>query len=473
MFRELVNCPIDPIPLEYVQSLNRIVDEPDYSLSCLGIAMLKPRIENYKGIDGCYRVYSEKAACVKDFIDRYRNINECPLFCYYKYSYSEGFDQAEIDTELGEFKEKKSISAFVKEKTGSDCLVLYHETKNAVAIMVNANDNRLYHLLLSFVSLYFPSLFKDNPLTENDYDLIKSLSKRDKDDFYACIKRMVEQYTIEFRRIQMCNFMKTMHEKKIRNANRDVSNQRDRVSNYEEQYVEAIRCLHDLIVIYEGLKATENYDKAEEDLVEYLAMNKDIHNLVIRDDAIYFTVTTLLSNYNEQAWSTFHDRGFIYDGEYGTRLTSDAFKVRKNREILLNNIFSDSPLLMVKMAGNYKLDLNRYTVSTSSGYDYVEKDPMFKDYIPNPHLALFACLGGYKDKVLNAMMEHNYIAAINLCIASAGSINLDETTQTFRPFLGWLLNSKDKVLVNRDGKEMTPEEALVWLIDNQKVEEQA
>ena len=57
MFRECVNYPIEPISEEYVNSIKRIENEPDYSLSCIGIAMLKHRIDGYNGIDGVYTSY--------------------------------------------------------------------------------------------------------------------------------------------------------------------------------------------------------------------------------------------------------------------------------------------------------------------------------------------------------------------------------------------------------------------------------
>ena len=470
MFRELVNKPIDPIPQEYVNTLQRITNEPDYSLTCLGLAMLKSRIPEYKGIAGIYHSFGEKGTCIADFIDRMKSYSdEYPLFCYYRYS-KDSYSQEEIDTNLSEFKEKKSISAFVKDKTGSECLVLYHEQKNAVMIAVNSSDMRLYHLMLSFVSLYFPALFNDHPLQEADYNLIKSLSKKDRMEFYQSVKAMVEPYNLEFRRIQLSSFMRQLHQVKIDAANNNVTSRRYDVQQLEERYVEAIRILRQAIVEYEGLKATENYDAPEENFVEYLAQNKDIHNLSVRNNRICFTVATLLNNYNVDAWHVFSERGHIYDGEYGTRLTSEVFKNRENRKLLFDNIFSDSPLLMVRMAGNYQLDLQSCRVSTDDCYNYVEADPLYKNYMPNPHLKLYSCLGGYKDKVMQQMVARNYIGAINLCMASAGSVNLDETTQTFRPFLGWILNSTDKILVTKDGKEMTPEEALIWLTDREKEE---
>ena len=462
MFKELLVKPVDPISEAYVNTLGRINRSPDYSLDCLGLAMFKSRIDGYNGFDGVYSQYPTKENCRYDFNERVENIGERPLFCYYKYTSGEFAG----DIPQG-FREKKSITAFVKDKMGYDCTVLYHEVKNAVGIFVNSTDTRLYHLLLSFMSLYYPSLFEAKPLTEDDYSLIKSLSKKDSEDFYACIRKITAPYVIEFRRTQLAELMKKFHESKIKMTENEVAQQRNAVQSAERVYGEAIALLKTLIASYEGLKATENYDQAEQEMVEYLASNKEIHNLEINGGYLLFSVATFLNNYDVGAWETFSARGHIYDGNYSARML-EVFNDKNNRKILLDSIFSDDPQLRIKIAGNYKIDLNSNRLYCASDYDYEHADPIYKNYLPNPHIRLFACLGGYKQRVMNALNERNYIAAIEMCVASAGSVNLEETTQTFRPFLGWLLSSKKKVLVTNSGEEMTPEEALVWLIDKEK-----
>lgn len=466
MFREHVEKPIDPIPQVYVDKLRRLNNEPDYSLTSLGVALLRPRIEDYKGISGVYYSFDNKASAVTDFVERVKNIDECPLYCYYIYDRDKDVTDI-IKENLPDFKERANISTFIKEKSENDCMILYHETKNAVGIFVNSKDFRLYHLLTSFLSLYFPSLFAEKKMTEEDYVIARSLSNKEKDKFYSSIKQALQPYAVEFRKLQLCSLMKDIHETKINIALNKVNDLRGQVNQIETQYGNKIVELKNAIMIYEGMKATENYDEPEKALVEYLSNNKDIHGLNIEGNNLYFSVTTLLNNFNQQAWDSFSNSGHIYDGEYGATLP-EIFRTRDNRKILFDAIFSDDPALYVRMAGNYKINIERCSVSTSSEYDYVNVDPMFKDYIPNPHLKLFECLGGYRDRILPALRERNYISAIEICIASAGSINLDEVTQTFRPFLGWLLTNTNKILQTKDGTEMTPQEALVWLVDNKE-----
>ena len=472
MFRDYIREPIDPIPVEYVNTLNRLDNEPDFSLTCLGIAMLRPRIENYKGISGVFKNFNDEISCVRDFIELNGRTWETPVLCYYTYheKCDERADMMQMLNENG-FAVKENIGAFIKEQASLNCFAVYNKEKNFAGIFINSNEIRFYHILISFISLLFPALFEKVPMKRpEDYNIVIALSKTNKDLFIQRIQEAMKPYIMEFRRIMLANLLKGMHEVKIANAFRDVNQARSHVQSAKDTLAEALKSLKDYIMIYEGMKATESYDQPEEELVEYIATNKSIHNLVIRNNKMYFNVATLLNNYNEDAWNSFQRQGYIYDGDYRTELL-DVFKTKENRKILLNNIFSECPEFAVKIAGNYSLDIQGCEIRTDRNYDYCTSDPMYKSYLPNPHLKLFGCLGGYEGRVMEALEKRNYIGAIELCCASAGSVNLDETDQTFRPFLGWILSSREKILRRRDGTEMTPEEALIWLIDKEKTNE--
>ena len=476
MFRESIDRPIDPIPRSYVTSIKRPYNEPDYSLTCLGIALLRPRMEQYCGIGGGWWIATEENTAVDSFLsDINRNEEEeCPRFYYYAYRVSS--DKEMIKRKLNEkgFKIKENIGDLLMSKANVECIAAYHETKNIAAIFVNNRDIRYYHMLISFLKLLFPTLFKDKDMTEEDYNLVKALSKTDKNVFIQRIQESLKPYVMEFRREMLENLLKSMHEVKVQNAANDVSQQRNRIREVEAEFSRAVEYLNQLIVTYEGMKATENYGKPEEELVEYLSTKEEIHNLEVDGNNLKFTVATLLNNYDADTWATFARQGYIFDGNYRDRSGEvrllSIFNDKNNRKILLNNIFCESPEFAVKIAGNYVMNLSNCHLTTSRSYDYADADPVFADCIPNPHIKNFACLGGYEDKVAHELMERNYIGAIELCCASAGSVNLSETEQNFRPFIGWILSTRGKVLHRKDGVDMSPEEALVYLIDKENKE---
>ena len=472
MFRDYINHPIDPIPVEYINTINRLTNEPDYSLTCLGIALLKHRMENYAGIQGCYHSCSNELEGLNDFISSYPGETFVPTFGYYVYSKNSNEDEIKQILESEGYLVKENIGTFLKNKAEIDCRAIYHKDYNKAAIFINTKDMRYYHMNISFLSLLFPKLFENAPLEACDYEVIKACSKPDKDVFIKEIQNCVESYTMEFRRIMLNTLLKSMHETKIRQAERSVNEQREYVNNCKNTWCDAIKHLKDVTVLFEGLKATEKFDDAEEDFIDYLSTKKEIHALKMEGPVISFAVATLLNNYNSDAWDTFSRAGHIYEGEYAYHdpqpTLLDVFKERENRKILFDNLFCERPEFAIKIAGNYRINLENNDVVGLKAYDYIEADPIFKGYLPNPHIKNFGCLGGYDEKIPEAVQNRNYIGAVELCCASAGSVDLDETQQTFRPFLGWLLSSKEKVLKRRDGVEMTPEEALEYLINKEK-----
>ena len=470
MFRENINVPIDPIPVEYTNTLCRLVNEPDYSLTCLGVALLKPRIENYKGITGDHLYVDNDNVAVRHLVTK--DINDNIVFEYYvKSDNSDENDFKQLLKDNG-FEEKENVRTFLKEKASIDCRAIYHKEKNAAAIIINSRDMKYYHLSISFLSLLYPNIFKDKPMTEEEYDVVKACSKTDKDAFILNIQKLVQPYALEFRKMMLNSLMKAMHEGKISYALEEVNRQRRYINDIQSNLEDAVRTLKQMSVTYEGLKATEKFDDAEEEFVEYLSTKKEIKALRIQGDILYFAVATLLNNYNADAWETFAKRGYIYDGNYIHNHNKiellDVFKDIENRKILLNNIFCESPEFTVKIASNYQIDLNGCSINCNRNYDYKAADPIFKSYMANPHIKLFACLGGYGGRIPKELRNRNYIGAIELCCASAGSVDLDETEQTFRPFIGFLMSTREKVLKRKDGVDMTPEEALIYLIDKEK-----
>ena len=464
MFKEYITNPIDPIPYEYTKTLNRLSLEPDYSLTSLGLAMLKPRVENYHGIAGQYLFVNKKKDAYETLKNFYDNNTNSISFYYFVYSET---DDSELD-EYKDLKRKRSIETLIKEKAETDCTVFYSETSNFAAIIIRTRDIKLYHLLASFLPLYYPKIFKDKPATNEEHELIKSLSKKDKNAFIKNLQKLVYPYAIEFRTLQLSSLLKNMHEQKINAAFEEVKNRRRYVEQKRQEYAQMIEALKDCIVKYEGLKATEQYDETENELVQYLAQNKNVRNVTVEGNKIKFTVITELINFNEEAWENFDRKGGIYDGHYGGQNLPEVFMSKDNRKLLLNSIFSEDAEFTVKLCGNYCIDLYNCSVRTYSNYDYTEANPEFKSCIVNPHLKIFECLGGYRERIPDALRQREYISAIEMCVMSAGSIDLDETEQTFRPFLGWLLTTDEKVLKRKDGTEMSPQEALVWLIDNKK-----
>lgn len=124
----------------------------------------------------------------------------------------------------------------------------------------------------------------------------------------------------------------------------------------------------------------------------------------------------------------------------------------------MDAIFSNDPQFAIRMCAFYEIDMSTASVGVISGYDY--GDARTKKYIPNPHLQRHACLGSYREPIRENLRRNNIIGAIQQCAASAGSVNLQETNMTFKPFMASVFKSNNKILVDNEGNEYTVKEAI-------------
>ena len=167
-------------------------------------------------------------------------------------------------------------------------------------------------------------------------------------------------------------------------------------------------------------------------------------------------------------WQNVARRNNIYDSY---RLPEgNAFRDKANRKLLFDNIFNNKPLLYVRMKGCVELMINRCDMIAARGQSEAENSVELVDYVSNPHFKLHGCPGRNREQIARCLRETDIISAIECSIAAIGSVNIDETEYTFRPFLQEILSSTNKIIQNAKGEAMTPEEALLWL-SKQKDEE--
>lgn len=471
MFKEAIP-EIYPLTQEYVETINYIDYEPDLALTMLGLVCFKKRLENYNGIKGWFNVGTEESYGIDKVLSAYDNIKSDVHFYYYTYISSRAECNYESLTKLG-FKHRENVENIVKAKFSNvKCSVLYNENKNVVAIFTSNRGLDIYHLILSFLPLYYPNIYT-TPITKADPEVkvLSTLSKATSIQFKEAISEALMEYADVFYRAQISGLLKVQHTQKINEATSKVATARDRMNELLERYKEACQKFKEAIIFKEGVIKTETSTEEEEELVRYLCANKKIRNVKIVNGVISFTVATLLQQFSTDDWTILARNGNIFTGRYDNKALTGVFKDIENRKLLFNAIFSEDAKFEVKMAGNYNINLRYNSLSSNKNFDYVGTDPMYENYLPNPHLKIFECLGQYQPRVVDALNRGDIITAFELCVFSAGSVDLCETEQTFRPLLGWIMNSDKKILRRYDGVDMTTAEALLWLIDNKENKE--
>ena len=469
-----MQTPIEPVSKEYIDTLERPDGEFDYVLSMLGLVCFKSRVPDYSGIVGmCTNSAVDFGIYISRIHNEYLEADKSKIWFYY----ISGPDMTENLsyeplTSIG-FKHKDTVEKIVNDKfPNSKTSVLYSPETNFVAVFTKTRTLDVYHLVLSFLPVYYRNIYT-SPITENDPEVpvLTSLSKVTSTQFKQEISKALWPYKNEFLRAQVTDIITQMHAKKINSARGQVEVAKNDMEYYLSEYVTRVEKYKEARIMLEGTLAVEQSPEQENELIDYLCNCREIRNVHMRENEVVFTVATTLKQFDLDTWEMFERRGTIFDGNYNAGFPS-VFN-RDNRRLLFNAIFAEDPLFEVKMCGVYRINLYNNRLRTYSNYNYETEDAIFKDYIPNPHLQQYSCLGDFSSRVITALADGDLVRAFELCVHSAGAVNLDETDQNFRPLLGWILENNNKVLRRFDGVDMSPTEALLWLIDKEKENETA
>ena len=126
-------------------------------------------------------------------------------------------------------------------------------------------------------------------------------------------------------------------------------------------------------------------------------------------------------------------------------------------------IFLDQTLKM-RFCSSYTFNL-RGNVRANQGHDYSAIE--FRDCTPNTHIDRYHCMGNYERVINEMLMEHNYIGAIEQCMASTVSLNFSDGC-VMEEFMRRMYGISDYSVNIRcielpDGKVVEPKEAIEYL----------
>lgn len=345
--------------------------------------------------------------------------------------------------------------------------VFINADMKSAKILVHNLDIRKYHFIQVMSMRIMPWYFSDRekfPVTEKEIALIKALNQKYATDYEAAIAAIAED--IDFRGAAInrivVGFERRARERQLNNAEDEVSNFRRMINENVEQYNRLIRQLDDKILMVSGIRAAiENAGEGSE-LADFLRANRSIDPVSTDGSVLAVIVKTYLDFFDAEYYKTTSRNGQIF--RFGDT-SKEEFNRTENRKLYLDAIFSDDPLLRVKIVGYYQLDV-RGSASAPSDYHY---PPEYKNYVPNTHLQRHSCLGNHKSLIETRLRAGDVIGALSQCVASAKSLNLAEYGPTASYFLREIMESNNKILTRvSDGADLTPQEALAWLKEQKK-----
>lgn len=376
------------------------------------------------------------------------------------------------------FHQLDKVTDFFRKSFNVICFI-NPDTKSSVLFVESLDVRKLHYLQVGILAI-MPWYFKpENGVTDDEMALITSLRERTSDNYLSCIEKIASQYDFESGRIkELLKGFEIRYEKlEVDRVKRNIASIDNSINALNQQFADYHKQRVDACIRLLGLETKiAQGEEGESEIMEYFLCNRRLYLESVSNTEMYFAVKDYLTYYDEEAVKKYvtNKRSYLYD-YCGT----GSGQIKKEQlEKLLRAIFIDEVLKM-KFCAAYRFNLTG-SVHTQSQHHFNDYGAVFAEYMPNPHIDRYNCMGGYERKINDYLVKRDYIGALEQCIASAKSLNFHDSA-VMSEFVRQLCSTGGKntrCIELPDGKVVNPFDAIKWLeaqkaAKAQKVEEKA
>ena len=321
---------------------------------------------------------------------------------------------------VGEVRDMPELTAVFKSAMNTFCFV-NAETKCTV-VFVESLSSRRYHYLQAALFKMLPWYYKkEEGFTELEKKLIYSFREDNPSAYLEAIEQIAAQIDFETGRLKslLAGFEKKIYEKQLRSAKRDLDEWQSTYSRLEEQWRTLMSRKTELEIRRAGIEAS--MESTEDAILEYFLGNRRFYLYDTGDNYIRFETKGYIIYQDEEILKTYlrNPNSIVY--RY-TGANSRNGITKEQMKKLLTAVFIDGDIKL-RVCASYLLSLSDRTVSANGHWDYA-----CKDYMQNPHIHLYSCMGNYVPAINSALKEYNLIAAFEQCYASSQSLNWADST---------------------------------------------
>lgn len=344
-------------------------------------------------------------------------------------------------------------------------LCFINPERKSVILFTDNMDVRKMHYLQCSIFAFLPWYFDpEKGVSELEMELINSLREKKSDKYEECIAQIASQYDFRTQKIRdLLSGFETRYEKleceRVRNSIKDILFEIDRLN---EQIGNYLRSKSQEEIHLLGLEAKIQGDSAgDSEIMEYFLCNHKLVLESVTDREMVFSCMDYLTYFDEDMAKQMIDneRSYVYR-PHGRACNN--FIVAEDMKKLMYAIFINQTL-RVKFCAAYSFALDG-NVRALSHHNYGYE---FRECTPNTHIDVYSCMGNYQQAINQLLTKHDYIGAIEQCIASCKSLNFADST-VMAEFMYRLYGLSDAHVNNRcielpDGSIVTPLEAVKYL----------
>ena len=359
------------------------------------------------------------------------------------------------------YKKLEKITEFYRKAFPVACFL--NEELKSIALFVEQMDYRRFHYLQCAIFPMVPWYFDPKAgVAELEMALVKSLMENTPDAYRDCIAKIYE--TFDFRseviRKKLAGFELRFIKDALAASEGQYHDITNRIADFNRRLGEELAKMTDLNFRIAGMRQKlEEGDGDDSEIMDYFLRNKNLTLIDSNGANVDFIVRAKLEYFDPEAAEN------AINNAHSLLYTRGRNVNAADRKMLYKAIFIDNTI-SINVCAAFQLSING-GVNTRGHYSFGEE---FNNCMPHPHIDEYNCMGDYVRIVNELMQRHDYIMALEQCIASARSLNFGDGT-VLGHFVNTLFDnsSRNRCLELPDGKVVNPSDAIKWL-NEQKAE---
>lgn len=357
------------------------------------------------------------------------------------------------------------VTEFFHKAFRVDCYI--NKERRNVYLLVDSMDYRKLHYMQCAIFAFMPWYFDpEEGVTEIEMELINSLREKEKSHYLKVLQKIAEPLDLREKGIRnmMAGFESREERIEMYRIERKIRDLMDDVNTMNSQIMSRMREKAELDTRLLGLKMkVDEADENDSELMNYFLCNKNLTPKEIEGSVLTFVCRGYAEYFDEELAERVitNENSYLY--EYG-RLNQEN---QERREKVLRAIFLDRKLKL-RLCAAYRLHLES-GIEAYSGYRFGHEEA---DYLPNPHIQHYRCMGNYVPTINKMIRDGNYVGVIDQCMASCQSLNFGDSTvmEKFAENLFVERNQHNQFIELPDGTLVNMKTALEW-VEEQEAKE--